>query len=161
MAQNDAKKIISKHFKNLYQINDSLYRSEQFKKKGVSYLQSLGISTIINLRRVKTDDKKIKGTTLKVVQIPMKAGILSEKDITKALKAIKKAKHSVLVHCWHGSDRTGAVIAAYRMVFESWTKEDAIKEFRRVEFGYHEKMYPNLIELLRDLDVEKIKNKLD
>ncbi|MEM6543138.1 MAG: protein tyrosine phosphatase, partial [Bacteroidota bacterium] len=64
-------------------------------------------------------------------------------------------------HCWHCSDRTGAISAAYRIVFEDWEKEEAIKELRKEEFGYHENWYPNVMDLLRDLDVDALKKELD
>ena len=51
-------KIESKNFRNLYKLNDSLYRSEQPSKKGMKELERIGIKSILNLRRQKTDEKK-------------------------------------------------------------------------------------------------------
>ena len=66
----------------------------------------------------------------------------------------------MLVHCKHGSDRTGCVVAAYRMVFNNWSKEDAIQEFKDEKFGYHENMFPNLVNLLESIDVESLKTEV-
>lgn len=77
------------------------------------------------------------------------------------LRTIKEAKKPLLIHCWHGSDRTGVMSAAYRIVFENWSKEEAIKELRTPALGYHEKWYPHLVSLLDSLDVEKIRNELN
>lgn len=65
---------------------------------------------------------------------------------------IASAPKPVLVHCWHGSDRTGIVVAAYRIVFQKWSMEDAEKEFCDERFGYHEFWYENLLKLLRETD---------
>jgi tyrosine-protein phosphatase SIW14 len=39
-----------------------------------------------------------------------------------------------LVHCQHGEDRTGLVIAAYRVRYQGWTKETAMEE--ALKLGY-------------------------
>jgi tyrosine-protein phosphatase SIW14 len=36
----------------------------------------------------------------------------------------------VLVHCQHGEDRTGLVVAAYRVRVQGWTKQAAMAEAR-------------------------------
>ncbi|MBD1259040.1 tyrosine-protein phosphatase [Maribacter polysiphoniae] len=158
--QNDVQKIDSRNFKNLYRLNDSLYRSEQPSKKGFEYLESLDVKTVLNLRRSDKNGRKAGGTSLHLVNLPLKAGKLTEDQIVLALKAIQVAESPVLVHCWHGSDRTGAIIAAYRIVFENWTKEKAIAELRNKFFGYHEKMYPNVVTLLQNLNIGRIKKDL-
>ena len=158
--EQDFRKIESKHFKNLFQINDSIYRSEQPSKKGFRELEALGVKTIINFRRMKDDVRKTKGTDLHLERIPLKASTLKESDILEVLRIIHKAEKPILIHCWHGSDRTGVISAAYRVVFDNWPKEKAIEEFRYPEFGYHEKWYPYLVDLIMDLDTEKMKREL-
>ncbi len=158
--QSNFEKLNSKYFKNLYKISDDLYRAEQPSKKGFKELEALGIKTILNLRRLRNDNRKAKATNLKLEHISIKTKILDEDDIIQALKIIQNEEQPVLVHCWHGSDRTGTIIAAYRMVIQNWTKEDAITEFRYKPFGYHERMYPNLLVLLQNLDVEEIQEQL-
>lgn len=154
-------KIESKRFKRLYQLNDSVYRSEQPSKKGFKELEMLDIKTTITFRRNKNDERKARGTSLQLVHIPLKTAKLTEADLVTALKAIHTAQKPVLVHCWHGSDRTGAIMAAYRVVFENWPKEKAILELRKPELGYHENWYPNVLDLILNLDKKKIMKKLD
>ncbi|WP_159023370.1 dual specificity protein phosphatase family protein [Formosa sp. L2A11] len=152
--------IESSHFHNLYKLNENLYRSEQPSKNGMKELENKGMLSIVNLRRRETDEKKLKNTDLNLSNLPLKAGKLNFDDIFNALQTIQQAEKPVLVHCWHGSDRTGAIIAASRMVFENWSKAQAIAEFTDKRFGYHKKMYPNLIPLLKSLDLELLKEKL-
>jgi len=155
------KEVASKHFKNLYKVNNVLYRSEQPSKKGFKTLELIEVKTILNLRRLKDDNKKAKHFNFKLIHQPIKTKALNEKDILEALLAIQNSEPPVLVHCWHGSDRTGTIIAAYRMVIENWTKAQAIEEFQRDELGYHHNMYPQLLELLKGLDIQSVKNKLN
>lgn len=157
----ETEEIASKNFKNLYKVNDSLYRSEQPSKKGFKELEASGVKTIVNLRRLKDDKRKAKGTQLKLEHIRLATKKITENDVIKVLKTIHNAEKPVLIHCWHGSDRTGIVTAAYRIIFENWTKEDAIAEFRQPAFGYHEKWYPHLLDILKNLNIARLKAELD
>ena len=161
-AQNSQlQKVDSKHFKRLYKLNDLLYRSEQPNKKGFAELEEMGIKTIINFRRKVDDANRTKSTAFKLERFPLKASELNEDQIIEALKLIQTAEKPVLIHCWHGSDRTGAISAAYRMVIEDWTKEEAISEMRLKELSHHEKRYPNVIQLLEAFDVESVRAAID
>ncbi|WP_047245256.1 dual specificity protein phosphatase family protein [Maribacter thermophilus] len=155
-----SEKMASDHFHNFYKVSDQLYRSEQPSKKGMQELEAMGIKSILNLRRQKTDEKKLKDSDLHLDRIPLKASKLDEVDIFNALYLLQQAEKPVLVHCWHGSDRTGAIVAAYRIVFDNWSKEQAIAEFTEDRFGYHQGRFPNLITLLESLDVDTLKKKL-
>lgn len=145
-----------KNVKNLHKVDDQLYRSGQPQKKGMRELNKFGVKTIVNLRNVIDDKQEIKGTALKQVRLPMRAKNISYQNIIDALCAIENAEKPVLVHCLHGSDRTGCVVAAYRMT-HGWTKEQAIAEFKNEKFGYNSKLFPNIEKLLLKLDVEKLK----
>ncbi|MEN1785635.1 MAG: dual specificity protein phosphatase family protein [Bacteroidota bacterium] len=161
IAQNlPLEKVASPLFKRLYQLNDSVYRSEQPSSKGFRALETIGIKTALNFRRNKKDNRKAKGTAITLIHMPLKTSELTEQHLIEALAAIKKAEKPILVHCWHGSDRTGAIMAAYRVVFENWTKSDAIQELRKPELGYHEKWYPNVIDLITQLDTIHVKKAL-
>jgi protein tyrosine/serine phosphatase len=41
------------------------------------------------------------------------------------------------IHCQHGADRTGTMVAVYRVRVQGWTKEDAIKEMMEEKYGFH------------------------
>ncbi|HEX7413040.1 MAG TPA: dual specificity protein phosphatase family protein [Bacteroidia bacterium] len=152
-----AEKIKISGFHNLYKVDESMYRSEQPTAKGMVSLDSMGIKTLINLRQAHNDKIETQKTSLFLVQIPMNAWTISYSDIVASLKAMLQAKTPVLVHCKHGSDRTGCMIAAYRIIKCNWTREEAIKEFREGGFGYHEKSFPNILRLLQTVDIEKLK----
>ncbi len=51
----------------------------------------------------------------------------------------------VFVHCRLGDDRTGMMIAAYRMVEEGWTAAEARKEMEKFGFAsWHHLICPGL-----------------
>ncbi len=157
---NRAKKISLVNFHNLYQVNDSIYRSEQPSRKGVNELKTIGVKTIINLRNQERDNQRNKNTDLIIINIPINTRKMSYKDVLKTLKVINMCQKPVLIHCLHGSDRTGAIIASYRMVFENWSKQRAIEEFMDEKYGYHNKWFPNIPHLLESLDIDKLKDEV-
>ena len=137
---------------NSYRISEELYRSAQPERNGFTALQNMGVRSVLNLREFHKDTRKARHTQLHLMAYPVAAGEVTAADVENCLALIAGAPKPVLVHCWHGSDRTGIVVAAYRIVFQNWSVEDAEKEFRDDRFGYHEFGYGNLLELLRTTD---------
>lgn len=145
-------------FTNLYKVNDSIYRSEQPERKGFYEIKNMGINTVLNIRNYKKDKSNVE--SLKLIHLSVNAWTISYEDILNSLIIIKNERKPLLIHCKHGSDRTGCIVAAYRMVFENWSKEKAIEEFLDKKYGYHEKWFPNILRLLKQLDVLKLKSDL-
>ncbi|MEJ6979251.1 tyrosine-protein phosphatase [Pedobacter sp. P351] len=154
-----AERLAIGRLKNVYKIDEGIYRSEQPDQNDFISLQETGLSEVLNLRRYWKDNKKARKTDLNLHHISMKAGDIKERDVIKALKLINDRKGPILIHCWHGSDRTGMLIAMYRVLFQNWTKENAIHEMTKGNFGFHS-VYSNLIDFVRDADIDKIKEKV-
>lgn len=146
--------------KNFYKVDDSLFRSAQPSRLEMKTLSDSGIKTVLNLRLLWNDELEAKNTNLVLIHQPINTNKIAYEDIVVAMKAIHSAPKPVLIHCLHGSDRTGCMVAAYRMVFSGWTKEEAIKEFLDERFGYHQKYFPNILILLQTVDVEQLKKEL-
>lgn len=153
---NWAKKVSSIHFENLYKVSDSLYRSEQPNKKGFEELQKLGVASVLNLRTSDSDTEPAEKTTLQLFSVEMKAENIDYDKVLEALKIIKKAPKPILVHCKHGSDRTGLIVAMYRIIFEGWNKESAIKELKEGDYGFHS-IFVNIPKFIENADIEQIK----
>lgn len=145
---------------NCYKLNADLYRSAQPNAAGMKNLEKLGIKSILNLRQFHDDRDEAKATSLQLIHYPMNAWTLSEEEIIQGVRLLKSAPKPVLVHCKHGSDRTGAVIAAYRMLVQNWDKQKAIQEFVSQKYGYHEKWFPKIKTLLEAMNVKQLKAKL-
>ena len=110
---------------------------------------------------MKSDTKKAHGTKLHLQHIRINTWTFSYNELLKAVHVINSAPKPVLVHCLHGSDRTGAVIAAYRILIEGWSKEEAIRELRYKAFGYHKFYFPNIVKLLSGINVERAQKQLE
>lgn len=152
-----AVKIAAVNFENLHQLNAEIYRCEQPTKAGMQELEKMGIKTVLNLRNRLNDKKEAKGTAITIVHWPINTWKMAYADVLQALRLIYVAEKPIAVHCLHGSDRTGVVIAAYRMAVEDWSKEAAIAEFKAEQFGYHEGWFPRLLVLLENIDVRQLK----
>jgi len=144
---------------NLYRVSPSLYRSDQPSALGMKNLKKLGIKTIVNLRSFHSDRRKLKATGLAYEHIYMKAWHPEEKEAVRFLKIVTDPRRiPVLVHCQHGADRTGAMIAVYRIAVQGWSKEEAIREMTEGGYGFHG-IWRNLPKWVRKLNVDQLKRK--
>ena len=144
----------SKHLGNFYRLDDKVYRSSQPDEDGFREIKALGIENVLSLRDYHSDDDgKKAGLTL--FRVRMEAGTITEAQVIEALRIIRKSEGPILIHCWHGSDRTGLVSAMYRIVFQGWTREAAIDELMHGGYGYHA-LYKNIPEFIRQVDLEKV-----
>jgi len=123
-------------------------------------IEKSGIKEVLNLRQHHTDVDETKKTKLVLHQIKVDTGKVSYQQIFQALEIIKNADGPILLHCWHGSDRTGVISASYRMVFQNWSRDQAIDEFKNGGYGYHQIVYPQLINVIQNLDVASFRKKL-
>ena len=150
--------------KNFHKVNENLYRSGQPDEDEFESLYSFNnIRSVLNLRENNSDKDEIDAVNfkrekkIKLCEIPLDTGNISEGELYKILTVIRDAPKPLLIHCWHGSDRTGCAVAAYRIVFENWSVEDAISELMKPEYGHHKNIYTNIPELLRKADWKKIR----
>jgi protein tyrosine/serine phosphatase len=143
---------------NFYRITDHLYRSEQPLKPSAVQLHALGIHTVISFRAFHSDEKILRDTGITLKRIPMHTWHVEDDDVVQALLDIRHAEQAgpVLIHCQHGADRTGLVSAMYRMVYQNWTREEALDELQNGGYGFHS-MWRNIPRYLRKVNLEVIR----
>jgi uncharacterized protein (TIGR01244 family) len=128
---------IHRELPNFHQVNENLYRGAQPRQDGLKKLSELGIKTVINLRGASEDTRKqqaeAEASGMRYFNIPMSGlGRPSDEQVERALAIIDARENwPVFVHCQRGADRTGVIIAAYRISHERWTDEQAITEAKR------------------------------
>lgn len=134
---------LTKDLPNFSQVNENLYRGGQPTEAGIKKLkEDLDIKTIIYLRgedeKADREKKWAESVGIKFINIPLH-NWFGPKDskIEEALAEINKAENQpVFVHCRRGADRTGTVIAVYRITHDGWTAKQANKEARDFGFGW-------------------------
>jgi tyrosine-protein phosphatase SIW14 len=120
--------------KNFYQVDQHVYRGAQPTDEGFQYLAKIGVKSVIDLReadaRSKEEESVVTAAGMKYVNIPM-TGLTppTEAEITRILGILEDDKAgAVFVHCLRGADRTGAVIASYRIDHDGWDNARALSE---------------------------------
>ncbi|MEJ1972009.1 MAG: dual specificity protein phosphatase family protein [Lacunisphaera sp.] len=141
-------------------MSDELYRCEQPRKADIADLRALGVRSILNLRNYHTNSAAFEVAGFKLFVEPMKADKITVDNLVSALRQFRAAPKPVLVHCWHGSDRAGSVVAAYRIVFQNWTPAAALDELRQGGFGFHERWFPNIVALFEKLDAAELRRRV-
>ncbi len=151
-----SKPVVQSSVHNLYKVDNKLYRSAQPDSNGFKELYELGIRNDLNLRQYHGDAKYLKEVDIVEYRIPIRTSNKSYEELVEAVRFIVNAKEPVLVHCRHGSDRTGTTVAGYRIAVQNWDKENAIDEMMYGGYGHHE-IFNNLRNLLRSLHVKQFK----
>lgn len=157
---NWAQPVIGTNLQNFFIIDSLLFRSSQPDRDNFLLIQKYGIKEVLNLRHYHSDNNSAKGTKLILYRVKMDAAAIQLPEVIEALKIIKSKKGPLLIHCKHGSDRTGLITAMYRIIFQNWTKDDAIDEMVNGGYGFH-KMYKGIIEFIRDANIEEIKKSIN
>lgn len=142
---------------NLHQVSRTLYRSAQPSAEGMRNLEKHGIRSVLSLRAFHSDRDELAGTGLAGEHIFMKTWHAEREDVVRFLKLATDPAHApLLVHCQHGADRTGTMVAVYRAVVQGWSMDEAVQEMTRGGFGFHE-VWVNLVPWLYELDIESLR----
>lgn len=143
---------------NLYLVDQNFYRSSALQPADIKTLKELDIRTVVNLRSFHSDEGLLKNTHIKAVHVGINTWEINDGNVIKALRAIRAGVRDgpVLLHCWHGADRTGLVAAMYRVVFQGWSKQQALEELTDGGYGYHA-LWKNIPAYMAAVDVEKIR----
>lgn len=117
-----------------HKVNEHLYRGAQPLSGGVQKLAALKIKTIINLRNgsegTDAEEEETRAAKMNYFNVPLPdLGRPKDEQVEKILAIINDSRNwPVFVHCNHGKDRTGTIIAVYRISQDGWTLEEAMKE---------------------------------
>lgn len=145
---------------NLFQMSPTLYRSALPDGGAVPLLKNLKVATVINFLP-EGDSSWLSESGIHQVQLPYRTNHVDDADVLKALRAIQAAEADgpVLMHCKHGSDRTGLMAAMYRVVVQGWSKEDALSEMTQGGFG-ESGHFRDSVRYVMQADVDKLRTSL-
>jgi len=131
---------------NFQKVDDHVYRGGQAGNDGFKDLARLGIKIVVDLRLIgehsqADEEKVVTGLGMRYVSIPMRGMSTPKDDQVAAVLALltDTASGPVFVHCRRGADRTGTVIAAYRIAHDHWENKKALDEARSYGMSFFER----------------------
>jgi len=117
------------------QVDPHLYRGAQPTPEGFRRLADLGVKTVVNLRaqgrtRRAEERKLVESLGMRWVSLPMRSYWRpTDAQVQAFLELVSDpARQPVFVHCEKGEDRTGSLVAAYRIAQQGWASEQAYIE---------------------------------
>lgn len=129
--------------------------------RGVEYLKQLGIRTVISLQGADVDGTfsgrisnwmhhgerpgftdvercMVEGQGMRFINLPIRSrrpwGEQDRESVEEAITLLSNAtpEQPVYLHCQRGIDRTGLIVALYRVRHQGWTSEAAYQEWLAV-----------------------------
>ncbi|WP_283182398.1 phosphatase domain-containing protein [Pseudomonas svalbardensis] len=145
---------------NLFKMSPTLYRSALPDRGAVPLLEKLKVGTVITFLP-ESDSSWLSTPEIAQIQLPYRTNHVDDADVLNALRTIQTAEAMgpVLMHCKHGSDRTGLMAAMYRVVLQGWSKEDALNEMTQGGFG-DSTHFKDGIRYMMQADVDKLRTAL-
>jgi tyrosine-protein phosphatase SIW14 len=123
---------------NFGEATPTLFRGGQPNVYGFDALAKMGVDIVVDARgeRAKSEGKVVQHLGMHYVSIPWHCPFPHDETFVKFLKLVKENPHKkIFVHCRLGDDRTGMMIAAYRMAAEGWSADEALREMQIFGFS--------------------------
>jgi protein tyrosine phosphatase len=131
------------------QVSPTLFRGARPNRIGLAHLQEMKVEIVVDLEAWFDFNPCewfwASKNLVTYKNLPCSPWHPEMEDIDAFLDETKKGV--VFVHCKQGCDRTGYIVAAYRVLVMGWSKEDAIAEMRA--FGLHEKAWPEIVPFIQ------------
>jgi tyrosine-protein phosphatase SIW14 len=152
-----AQPVAGKGLNNTHAVSLDLYRGAQPTADGFKTLEAMGVKSIVNLRNLHSDRDAMEGRGMKYFRLHVDTLLPEDDEVESFVRIMARADNlPVFIHCRQGSDRTGLMVAAYRIVFQGWSKEQAIQEMRDGGYGFHDD-FQHLLRDVKELDVAKLR----
>ena len=135
-------------------VSDVLYRGAQPSPEGLAELKKLGITTVVDLRGnrgpVASERRVVESLGMRFIDIPVPGSSPpTNVQVAEFLKLFKAdPEQKIFVHCYLGEDRSGVMVAAYRIAQQNWTVDQAFTEM--LSFGFHNHLYPAMKSYVRN-----------
>jgi protein tyrosine/serine phosphatase len=143
-----AEKITVPGVSNVARVSSTLYRGGQPSPWAFGELKKLGIDIVVDLRNnredIRAEKERVDAQGLTFVSIPWNAEMNPSRENVIAFFTTLRDNpgKKIFVHCQRGADRTGVMIALYRIVYDHWTTNQAVAEM--TAFHYWNHLLPHL-----------------
>jgi protein tyrosine/serine phosphatase len=147
-------RIIDADICNFHQVDADLYRGGRPRSSAYPKLAELGIRTIINLEQPEHAEEekeaveelsrnlkpkaRIDFISFPIDQAEIATDGVPHEQLRDLFQQMRKARKPIFIHCYHGKDRTGAIVALYRMLRREKSYEEAIEEAHHYRLSRHD-----------------------
>ncbi len=122
---------------NFGEVTPTLFRGAQPSPAGLKALAKMGVNIVVDARGDRTDSegKQVAQLGMRYVPIPWRCPFPNDEIFVKFLKLVRdNPDKKIFVHCRLGDDRTGMMVASYRMAAQGWSADEAMREMQ--QFGF-------------------------
>ncbi len=140
---------------NFEKVDAHVYRGAQPTDAGFLNLAKLGVQTVVDLQkggaRSLAEEKIVEAAGMRYLSVPMKGmEAPSNESVAKVLAVLEDSVTGpVFVHCHRGADRTGGVIACYRIEHDHWNNDRALAEAKSMGMSWFQKAIQHYVEAYR------------
>ena len=133
---------------NFGQVTPLLLRGGQPTSEGYRELKQMGVETVVSFRHEKGENslerRTVEALGMRFVNLPWHAWDKPHDEEVSRFFAVLAANghRKVYVHCQQGRDRTGMMVALYRIAVDHWCPESAVAEMKA--YHYHHFWFPQL-----------------
>ena len=143
--------ITSEDVCNFHQVDAQLYRGGRPRSSAYPKLVGIGVRTIINLEEPKfameekaaidqlnsglPSDRQIQFVSFPITPAEIDEEGVSDSRLRELFGEIQSSGKPIFLHCYHGKDRTGMVVALYRLLLNQKSATDAYDEAYHYRFS--------------------------
>jgi protein-tyrosine phosphatase len=126
--------------KNFGQVTPRLYRGAQPADKGYELLEKMDVDIIVDFRNekdlIERERQAVEARHIRFNSIPWSAlHDPTTEEVRQFFEILREnPEKRIFVHCEVGADRTGTMIALYRIAAQGWTVDDAVREMKAYHF---------------------------
>ena len=130
----DAVDLKPQHVRNFGAVNQNVLRGGMPTDEALQELKALGVSLIVDLRQDGPaslhEKQQAEHLGMRYEHVPLRSTTApSQAEIKQALALLLgEPTGKVYVHCLRGKDRTGTVVACYRIQHDGWDNQRALEE---------------------------------
>jgi hypothetical protein len=148
---------------NFGEVTPALFRGAQPSQEGFEALAKMGVDIIVDGRgnRAGSEGDEVGKLGMQYVAIPWHCPFPNDDVFVRFLKVFQENPNKkIFVHCRLGEDRTGMMVAAYRMAAQGWTADEAMQEMHLFGFSsFHHVLCPGLTSYERSFPEHLEKNR--
>jgi tyrosine-protein phosphatase SIW14 len=130
------RKLEEKGVPNFGEVTPTLYRGGLLHEEGLKVLKKMGMNVVVDTHaHDKHEEQLVQALGMKYIAIPWHCPWPHDEVFARFLEVVHENKgKKIFVHCRLGDDRTGMMVAAYRIAEEAWTADEAMNEMK--SFGF-------------------------